>query len=123
MRSVILAGGRGTRLQEETNARPKPMVEIGGKPILWHIMKQYAHYGVHEFCIALGYLGDYVKDYFVNCFQLSGNLTGDFGSRSVVREQQEGENSVVHLIDTGAETLTGGRIKRLERWLNGSTFL
>lgn len=123
MRSVILAGGRGTRLQEETVARPKPMVEIGGKPILWHIMKLYAHFGFCEFCIALGYLGDHVKDYFLNCFNLSGNLTVDFSRHSVERNNQDWENWVVHLIDTGAETLTGSRIKRLEQWLSDDTFM
>lgn len=123
MRSVILAGGRGTRLQEETITRPKPLVEIGGRPILWHIMKHFAHYGLCEFCIALGYLGDHVKDYFLNCLNLSGNLTVDFGSHSVDREDHDWESWIVHLVETGAETLTGGRIKRLERWLRDGTFV
>src|SRR3990170_3456300 len=113
MKVVILAGGRGTRLQEETSTRPKPMVEIGGRPILWHIMKHFAHHGLCEFCIALGYLGDHVKDYFLNCLNLSGNLTVDFGSHTVQRDDYDWENWIVHLVETGAETLTGGRIKRL----------
>lgn len=123
MRSVILAGGRGTRLQEETAARPKPMVEIGGRPILWHIMKHFSHHGLREFCIALGYLGDHVKDYFLNCFNLSGNMTVDFSRHLVERNEHDWENWVVHLIETGAETLTGGRIKRLEKWLRAETFM
>jgi glucose-1-phosphate cytidylyltransferase len=123
MRVAILAGGRGTRLQEETSTRPKPMVEIGGRPILWHIMKHFAHYGFQEFCIALGYLGDHVKDYFLNCYNLSGNLTVDFGHQSIAREERESENWIVHLVDTGTETLTAGRLKRMARWLSGGTFL
>jgi glucose-1-phosphate cytidylyltransferase len=123
MRSVILAGGRGTRLQEETVARPKPLVEIGGKPILWHIMKHFNHHGFHEFCIALGYLGDYVKDYFLNCFNLSGNMKVDFASHSVERNNHDWENWVVHLIETGSETLTGGRIRKLKPWLSSETFM
>lgn len=123
MRSVILAGGRGTRLQEETSKRPKPMVEIGGKPILWHIMKHFAHHGIHDFTIALGYLGEFVKDYFLDCFNLSGNVTVDFSRRSVHRENYGWENWVVQLVDTGADTLTGGRIKRLEKWLASGTFM
>lgn len=120
---VILAGGRGTRLQEETTSRPKPMVEIGGKPILWHIMKHYAHYDLRHFIIALGHLGDFIKDYFLNCFNLSGNLTVDFASHSVNRTSHEWEDWVVHLMDTGMETLTGGRIKRLEHVLAAGTFM
>src|SRR5688572_18217508 len=121
MRVAILAGGSGTRLQEETTTRPKPLVEIGGKAILWHIMKHYAHHGCREFCVALGYLGDYVKDYFLNCFNLSGNITVNFAGHSVERENYEWENWVVHLVETGAETLTGGRIRRLHPWLNDGT--
>jgi glucose-1-phosphate cytidylyltransferase len=123
MRSVILAGGRGTRLQEETTTRPKPMVEIGGRPILWHIMKHFAHHGLSDFLIALGYLGDYIKDYFLNCYNLSGNLTVDFAQQSIERGDRDWERWVVRLIETGSETLTGGRIKRLEPWLEDETFL
>ncbi len=123
MRVAILAGGRGTRLQEETVSRPKPMVEIGGKPILWHIMKHYAHYGHDEFYVALGYLGHQIKDYFLRQFELSGNLTVDFASRSVHRENEEFENWRVHLIETGLDSGTGGRIKRLQDWLGGETMM
>lgn len=122
MRTVILAGGRGTRLQEETVARPKPMVEIGGRPILWHILKHFAHAGHRDFIVALGYLGDHIKDYFLDCFNLSGNMTVDFSRRTVERSSHDWENWIVHLIDTGMETLTGGRIKRLEPWLSSGTF-
>jgi glucose-1-phosphate cytidylyltransferase len=123
MRVVILAGGRGTRLQEETSYRPKPMVEIGGKPILWHIMKQYSQHGFHEFYIALGYLGDYIKDYFVKCFNLSGNLTVDFRDRAISRQVPEWEEWLVRLIDTGIDTLTGGRVLRLAEWLRSGSFM
>jgi glucose-1-phosphate cytidylyltransferase len=123
MRIVILAGGRGTRLQEETLTRPKPMVEIGGKPILWHIMKHFAHYEFRDFVIALGHLGDFIKDYFVNCMNLSGDLTVDFTKGAIHRNSREWEDWIVQLVDTGAETLTGGRIKRLEPELAKGRFM
>ena len=123
MRVAILAGGRGTRLQEETTYRPKPMVEIGGKPILWHIMKHFAHYGHRDFYIALGYLGHQIKDYFLSHFELSGNLTVDFSTRSVHRENEQFENWRVHLIETGDNTGTGGRIRRLRNWLRDDTMI
>jgi glucose-1-phosphate cytidylyltransferase len=99
------------------------MVEIGGKPILWHIMKHYSRHGFREFLIALGYLGDYIKDYFLNCFNLSGNLTIDFSQPRISRQQPDWENWLVHMIDTGADTWTGGRIHRLEPWLRSETFM
>ena len=123
MRVVILAGGKGTRLQEETKVRPKPMVEIGGRPILWHIMKHYAHHGFDEFLVALGYRGDVIKRYFLDCFSLSGNLTIDFSNGGIERETQEFEAWQVHMIDTGIDTMTGGRVKRLQPWLKDATFM
>ena len=99
------------------------MVEIGGIPILWHIMKHYAHYGHNEFHIALGYLGEHIKDYFLNCFNLSGNLTLDFASRTVQRFNADLENWKVHLIETGTGTNTGGRISRLRDWLGDDAFM
>jgi glucose-1-phosphate cytidylyltransferase len=123
MRVVILAGGMGTRLQEETTVRPKPMVEIGGKPILWHIMKHYAHHGCDDFHIALGYMGDYIKNYFLNQYNLSGDLTIDFSKGMVSREDRETEDWSVKLIDTGLHSMTGGRLLRLKRWLGDETFL
>jgi len=123
MRVVILAGGKGTRIQEETKDRPKPMIEIGGRPILWHIMKHYAHHGFDEFLIALGYKGEIIKQYFLDQYSLSGSVTIDFARGNIRRQQHERESWCVHLIDTGTETMTGGRIKRLEPWLNRGTFL
>ncbi len=123
MRVVLLAGGMGTRLQEETSYRPKPMVEIGGKPILWHIMKHYASYGCDDFYIALGYMGEFIKNYFLQGFNLNGNLTVDFARRMVTREDVESEEWRLNLIDTGLHTLTGGRLFRLRRWLEGETFM
>jgi glucose-1-phosphate cytidylyltransferase len=123
MRVVILAGGMGTRLQEETSVRPKPMVEIGGKPILWHIMKHYAHHGCDDFHIALGYMGDYIKNYFLNQYNLNGDLTIDFAKGMVSREDRETEDWSVRLIDTGLHSMTGGRLLRLRRWLSDETFM
>jgi len=123
MRVVILAGGLGTRLQEETVARPKPMVEIGGMPIMWHLMKHYQHHGFNEFVIALGYLGDAIKHFFLDRYHLSGHITIDFESGRVEHDELRDENWKVHLIDTGPRTLTGGRIKRLQPKLAGETFM
>jgi glucose-1-phosphate cytidylyltransferase len=123
MRVVLLAGGMGTRLQEETSNRPKPMVEIGGKPILWHIMKHYASYGCDDFYVALGYMGEFIKSYFLQGYNLSGNLTVDFAHRMVSREDAESEEWRVNLIDTGLHTLTGGRLFRLKRYLGNETFM
>jgi len=122
MRAVILAGGQGTRLAEETETRPKPMVDIGGRPILWHIMKHYAHYGVTEFVIALGYRADDVKRFFVDYLSLNGDMTVELGSRAVKRHEPERDAWTVHLIDTGMETQTGGRVGRLRPWLSDGPF-
>jgi glucose-1-phosphate cytidylyltransferase len=123
MRVVILAGGLGTRLQEETTVRPKPMVEIGGRPILWHIMKHYAHYDLREFVVALGYKGEAIKRHFLDYYSTNGSLTIDLASGKVEAHQRECENWLIHLVDTGNETNTGGRIRRLRRWLDSGTFL
>jgi glucose-1-phosphate cytidylyltransferase len=119
----ILAGGLGTRFAEETEARPKPMIEIGGKPILWHIMSYYAHFGFNEFAIACGYKGDYIKRWFSDALSTTGNLTVDFASGKV-RQHAGSDIDVdwqVDLIDTGLPTATGGRIKRLQPYLGDGT--
>ena len=123
MKVVILAGGFGTRLTEETALRPKPMVEIGGHPLLWHIMKHYSHHGFKEFYIALGYRGDVIKRFFLDYFNLSGNMTVDLASGKVEMHDRECEDWKVHLVDTGFETQTGGRIKRLEPFLKDAPFM
>ena len=123
MKVVILAGGLGTRLAEETEVKPKPMVEIGERPILWHIMKHYAHYGFKEFFIALGYKGEVIKRYFLDYYSLNGSMTIDLFSGQVERHKKEYEDWVVHLIDTGQDTNTGGRVLRLQPWLQDSTFM
>src|SRR3954447_14712292 len=123
MKVVILAGGLGTRLSEETEVRPKPMVEIGDRPILWHILKHYASYGFNESWIALGYKSESIKRYFVDYYSLNGSMTVDFTAGQIRRDGEECENWTVHLIETGLETSTGGRLKRLEPWLRDDTFL
>jgi glucose-1-phosphate cytidylyltransferase len=124
MKVVILAGGLGTRLSEETEARPKPMVEIGGRPILWHIMKHYAHFGLREFYIALGYKGESIKRFFLDYHTLSSNMTVSLRDGRVdVHDGVDRDDWLVHLIETGLETNTGGRLRRLERFLSGGTFM
>jgi glucose-1-phosphate cytidylyltransferase len=123
MRVVILAGGFGTRLAEETEIKPKPMVEIGGKPILWHIMKHYAHYGLKDFFIALGYRGEIIKHYFLDYRSVSSSLTVNLATGEVDVQGQTREDWIVHLVDTGLKTLTGGRVKRLEGHLQDDTFM
>jgi glucose-1-phosphate cytidylyltransferase len=113
MKTVILAGGQGSRLMEETEIRPKPMVEIGGRPILWHIMKHYAHHGGREFIVALGYMGDVIKRYFVEGVGFEGSLSVFTRDRRLERHDPSLEDWTVHLIETGHETMTGGRLKRL----------
>lgn len=123
MKVAILAGGVGTRLTEETVTKPKPLVEIGGRPILWHIMKHYSHYGFNEFAIALGYKGEFIKKYMVDFSSLHSDLTVKIGSGDVLRHQNDHPNWTVDLINTGLDTLTGGRIKRLAPHLGNSTFM
>jgi glucose-1-phosphate cytidylyltransferase len=123
MKAVILAGGLGTRLSEETELRPKPMVEIGGRPILWHIMKHLAHYDVREFIIALGYKGEMIKRYFADYSLINADFTVHLRSGDVLRHQACNEDWTVHLVDTGLSTMTGGRMKRLAPLLGGETFL
>jgi glucose-1-phosphate cytidylyltransferase len=123
MKVVILAGGMGTRISEETISRPKPMVEIGGKPILWHIMKIYSHYGFHEFIICLGFKGYLIKEYFSNYFLHLSDVTFDMQSNSMKVHQQYAEPWKVTLVDTGMETMTGGRIKRIAPYVGKETFM
>ena len=123
LKVAILAGGAGTRLAEETDVRPKPMVEIGGKPILWHIMKHYAHFGHKDFVIALGYKGDYIKRWMQEYALLGGSMTVRMQTGEIVRHDPESVDWNVDLVETGASTLTGGRVKRLKQWLGDSTFM
>jgi glucose-1-phosphate cytidylyltransferase len=123
MKVVILAGGLGSRLSEETEAKPKPMVEIGGQPILWHILKHYSHYGFSDFYVALGYKGEAIKRFFLDYHALSGDLTVRLRAGEVESHDRDRENWSVHLIDTGLQTLTGGRVKRLEPHLRDETFM
>ena len=119
MKAVILAGGLGTRISEETNLKPKPMIEIGGKPILWHIMKTYAHYGINEFIICCGYKGYVIKEYFANYFLHTSDVTFDMTTNSMDVHQRFAEPWRVTLVDTGESTMTGGRLKRIENYLQG----
>ena len=123
MKVAILAGGFGTRLAEETEIRPKPMVEIGGRPILWHIMKIYSHYGFKDFLIALGYKGEIIKKYIVDYCSLSNNLTVNMKNGQVERHDCSDLDWMVQLIDTGLKTQTGGRIKRLAPYVDDDTFM
>ena len=123
MKVAILAGGKGSRLAEETVIKPKPMVEIGGQPIIWHILMHYAHYGFEDFVIALGYKGEVLKKYFVDYGALSGDLTVDFRTGKVTTTGQYNPNWRVALVDTGQETMTGGRIKRLAPYVGNETFM
>lgn len=123
MKVAILAGGLGTRLAEETEVRPKPMVEVGGYPILWHILKTYSHYGFDEFFIALGYKGETIKKFFLDYCNLSGNVKIDFSTGQTEIRDRESERWLLHLIETGQNSMTGGRIKRLENHLRDATFM
>ena len=123
MKVAILAGGVGSRLSEETQLKPKPMVEIGSRPILWHIMKHYSNFGMNEFVIALGYKGEYIKKYFVDYCSVESNLTVNLSSGQVTRHNNHHPNWSVELIDTGVATLTGGRIKRLAPCIGNGTFM
>jgi glucose-1-phosphate cytidylyltransferase len=118
MKSVVLAGGFGTRLSEETHLRPKPMVEIGGRPILWHVLKTYAHHGITEFVICLGYKGHMVKEYFTNYLFHEADITVDLGSGEIEVHNRPAEPWKVTLVDTGLHTMTGGRLKRIAPFLD-----
>ena len=120
---AILAGGAGTRLAEETETKPKPMVEIGGKPILWHIMKHYAGYGFKSFAIALGYKGEHIKRWMRDYGSLDGDMTVRTATGEIVQHTREALDWTVNLVDTGLSTMTGGRVKRLKPWLGNSTFM
>ena len=124
MKIIILCGGLGTRISEETSVRPKPMVEIGGYPIVWHIMKWYESHGYNDFLLALGYKGDYIKDYFLNYRRKKSDLKIDFQSNSIVYSNSELENWNLSLVDTGELTMTGGRLLRFKNYLNdGEIFM
>ncbi len=123
MKVVILAGGLGTRLTEETTVRPKPMIEIGGKPILWHIMKIYAHYGFNDFVVCLGYKGYFIKEYFINYYLYNSDITVELGSNKMDVHYTTSESFKVTLIDTGLETNTAGRIKKIQKYINNETFM
>ena len=125
MKAVILCGGLGTRLREETEFRPKPMVEIGGRPILWHIMKMYAHHGFRDFVLCLGYRGNAIRDYFLNYEAMNSDFTMRLGDRSQIRYHghHNEQGFSVTLADTGLESMTGGRVRKIKRYIDGDTFL
>lgn len=123
MKVVILAGGTGARLSEETDLKPKPMVEIGEKPMLWHIMKIYSHYGFNDFIVCLGYKGYMIKEYFANYFLHEADVTIDMQNNKMDVHQRKAEPWKVTLVDTGVNTMTGGRIKRIEKYTDGGAFM
>jgi glucose-1-phosphate cytidylyltransferase len=125
MKVVILCGGQGTRLREETEYRPKPLVEVGGKPILWHIMKSYAHHGFHEFVLCLGYRGQMIKEYFLNYEAMNNDFTISLGRNARIEYSglHQEQDFRVTLAETGLETMTGGRLKRVEAYLESQTFM
>lgn len=122
MKAVILAGGYGTRISEETETKPKPLVEIGGRPILWHIMKTYSHYGINDFVICCGYKGYLIKEYFSNYFLHNSDITVDIKNNKVDVHQNPSEPWKVTLVDTGLDTLTGGRLKKVKQYVKDETF-
>ena len=122
MKAVILAGGLGTRISEETDRLPKPMVDIGGKPILWHIMKGYAHHGIKDFVICLGYKGNVIKEYFTNYSRYMSDLTVNLKNGTITVHQNQAEDWNITLVDTGIDTMTGGRLKRVKKYLGNETF-
>jgi glucose-1-phosphate cytidylyltransferase len=122
MKVVVLAGGYGTRLSEETSVRPKPMVEIGGKPIIWHIMKIYAHYGLTDFVVCCGYKAEYIKEYFVRFVQNSGDFRVDLSTGGLTMLRRNAEPWTVTLLDTGEKTMTGGRLRRAREIIGDETF-
>ena len=121
MKAVILAGGFGTRISEESSVRPKPMVEIGGRPVLWHILKIYSAHGINDFVICLGYKGYLIKEYFANYFLHMSDVTFDMANNRMQVHQQFAEPWQVTLVDTGEETQTGGRLKRVQRYVGDET--
>jgi glucose-1-phosphate cytidylyltransferase len=123
MKVLLLAGGFGTRLSEETDIRPKPMAEIGGKPIIWHIMKGYSHYGFNEFVILLGYKGYYIKEYFANYFLHQSDVTIDLSNNDIQVHNNTSEPWKVTLLETGLDTMTGGRIKKAKEFIGNEPFL
>ena len=122
MKAVILAGGLGTRIAEETSIRPKPMIEIGGKPVLWHIMKLYSFHGINEFIICLGYKGYMIKEYFANYFLHMSDVTFDMSNNQMEVHQNSAEPWTVTLVDTGDDTMTGGRLKRVSGYIGEQDF-
>jgi len=122
MKAIILAGGYGTRISEETHLKPKPMIEIGGKPVLWHIMKIYSFYGINEFIICLGYKGYVIKEYFSNYFLHTSDVTFDMQSNKMQIHQSTAEPWRITLIDTGENTMTGGRLKRIQSYIGEDDF-
>ena len=122
MKAVILAGGFGTRISEESDLKPKPMIEIGNMPIIWHIMKTYSHYGINDFIICLGYKGYLIKEYFSNYFLHTSDVTIDMNDNSFKVHSKQTEPWKVTLIDTGLDTMTGGRLKKIESYLEDETF-
>ena len=122
MKAVILAGGLGTRISEESHLRPKPMVEIGGKPIIWHVMKIYSHFGINDFVICLGYKGYILKEYFANYFLHMSDVTFDMVENRMQIHDQHAEPWRVTLVDTGEHTMTGGRLRRVRKYLGDETF-
>jgi len=123
MKVVILAGGLGSRLNEETDAKPKPMVDIGEKPILWHIMKIYSSYGFNDFIVCLGYKGYMIKEYFINYFNHMSDFTVDLSNGKVERHNSKAELWKITLVDTGLNTMTGGRIKRIKKYVKDEAFM
>jgi glucose-1-phosphate cytidylyltransferase len=122
MKAVLLAGGLGTRIAEESDTKPKPMVEIGGKPLLWHIMRSYANHGIKDFVICLGYKGYVIKEFFFNYYRHMSDMTIDLGNGDHQILNSQAEDWRITLVDTGAETMTGGRLKRVAPYLNNETF-
>ncbi|KZR72347.1 Glucose-1-phosphate cytidylyltransferase [Prochlorococcus marinus str. MIT 1313] len=122
MKAVILAGGLGTRISEETHLKPKPMIEVGGRPILWHILKIYSQHGINDFVICCGYKGYVIKEYFANYFLHSSDVTFDMSTNQMEVHQQNAEPWKVTLVDTGESTLTGGRLRRVASYLDGGSF-
>ena len=122
MKAVILAGGLGTRISEETNLKPKPLIEIGGMPILWHIMKSYSSYGINDFVICCGYKGYMIKEYFANYFLHNSDVTFDIKNNKMEVHHKSVEPWLVTLVDTGLETMTGGRLKRIKKFVSNDSF-